>query len=455
MRVPKTGDKWIRFAFTLHLSSHAEWDETREADEDYIEYMYNLCANHIAQWPIKFAVLGREQCPETGSHHFQGYLEFKRRTPLSDIKMYEDKQFVAHWGSAYADWENNWVYCTKDDPEPIILGDAPKNAKEAAKLLKKKKKNKGGQAEKNRWESTLAAAKEGRWNDIPADLQIRYYQNLKRLHADNCTKPDPLPDYTAEWIYGEPGCGKSHAAREENPDHFSKTVDKWWCGYQNEDCVIIEDIDSDSIKSQHLTQKLKIWLDKYCFTAEVKGTSLGHIRPKKFVITSNYPIEACFNEKDAEAISRRVKIRHFVGKYLDGEIKEYNKEGEFVQDIYPKPEDVETQIETSTPPTQQVSPESQEDVDELLEYPGFMNGPSEEWHKYNNVVSEDEDYDNSSVNSVHYVENSQDSEESDYEYQLVSYKTLKEMRDDLGKDFAPGASQSSEEMILKKRKLEK
>lgn len=38
---------------------------------------------------------------------------------------------------------------------------------------------------KEDWNLVKAAAKEGRFDDIPADILIKHYGNIKRIHVDN------------------------------------------------------------------------------------------------------------------------------------------------------------------------------------------------------------------------------------------------------------------------------
>lgn len=361
----------MKYAFTIHLSSHELWDEG--GGEEEINNIFVDIQNTINQWPIKFAFFGREQCPDTGKWHAQGYVEFKARTALSTVKSYEDKRFVGHWESAKATYQQNWDYCTKVDKHPLICGELPKSNKKD-----------GGAQEKKRWKDSYEAAKESRWDDIPADIMIRYVGNLQKISAMHSVKPPNLDDYNFEWIHGEPGSGKSTRARSENPEHFTKSIDKWWCSYQREDVVIIEDIDRESIEKENLMQLLKVWLDKFPFTAQTKGGSLGYIRPKKIVITSNYSIDACFAKiPDKEAIYRRCKVRNFRGTHASGSIKEYNGQGDFVQDIFPAPE--------PEPPAEPETPAEEEDN---VFTPDFRNGPSQDWHYHlGDCLTQEEDED--------------------------------------------------------------
>nr|WQA30145.1 MAG: rep protein [Cressdnaviricota sp.] len=107
------------------------------------------------------------------------------------------------------------------------------------------------------------------------------------------------------WVWGPPGTGKSRWAHQLPGTKYMKLSNKWWDGYNGQPIVIMEDLDLQ------LAQHLKLWADRYVFTAEVKG---GHrpIRPDfNLVVTSNYHPDSCFtNPEDAAAIRRRFTICH-------------------------------------------------------------------------------------------------------------------------------------------------
>lgn len=168
----------------------------------------------------------------------------------------------------------------------------------------------GKEEEQKRWRDTRVAATEGRLEDVPDDIYVRYYSALNRIKADNQQRPESAGDVTGVWVYGPPGTGKSRLARHEAPDAFIKPNNKWWCGYKNEPDVIMDDVDPGV--TQYLANHLKLWLDRYAFRAEVKGSNLL-IRPKRIIITSNYSPADCFPYADQvtrDAILRRLKVVH-------------------------------------------------------------------------------------------------------------------------------------------------
>ena len=235
----------------------------------------------------RYIVLGKE-VGLFGTPHIQGFVVMHKAVRMSAMKKVNLR---AHWESARGSAQQAAEYCKKDG-DYWEKGDCPLQQ---------------GASEVVRWESSKTMAREGKIDDIPADIYIRYYRTLKEIAKDHMVQPPDAEDVTGVWIYGAPGVGKSRKARIDYPKAYLKMQNKWWDGYQGEEFVILDDFDS-----KELGHHLKIWADRYAFLAETKGGAVA-IRPKKFVITSNYaPDDSRFGwDKDmVEAIKRRFMIVH-------------------------------------------------------------------------------------------------------------------------------------------------
>jgi hypothetical protein len=239
----------------------------------------------------KYIIYGKETA-STGTPHLQGFISFPNAKSLSSvIKLMRPRHVeVAHTLDQAID------YCKKDG-DYVERGVRPVSQKEK------------GQSEKRRWELAFKAAAEGRNDDIPYDIRFKHDLNIKRIRQ-SALQEACLQDTEMQhlWYYGPSGTGKSYKARRENPEAYLKMCNKWWCGYTSQSVCIIEDFD---IRHEKIVHHLKIWADRYPFTAEVKGGAIK-IRPALIIVTSNYhPNEIWHNDSDLRPILRRFKCVSF------------------------------------------------------------------------------------------------------------------------------------------------
>lgn len=260
------------FCFTLN--NPTGWDES------FFDY---LVAN--AQYVIRGIETG-----QSGTPHWQGYVYFKDKKSFDQVR---DLIPGAHIEKQRGTFDQAIDYCKKDGNFQE-WGDRPS----------------GPSGQKNQWKEVLRLAKSGQLEEIenryPA-IFIRYHSKLCSLYKPE--HPIILQVLQNEWWVGATGTGKSRTLWDQHPLHFQKPLNKWWDGYAGEEVVAIEEW---APKNEVTASFLKIWADRYPFTAEIKGGTLTRIRPKKIIVLSNYTPEQCFsNEEDLLPIKRRFKIVHF------------------------------------------------------------------------------------------------------------------------------------------------
>ena len=145
---------------------------------------------------MTYICYGREVCPTTGTPHLQGYVHFK--SPVQNPQRY----FSAfgphtHLERAVGTAEENREYCSKDG-DFVEYGELPYSPKEK------------GVKEQERWQAAFDSAKEGKLDDIPADIRTRYYNTYNKIKMDYAPKASHLDGPLKHlWIVGRAGSGKS------------------------------------------------------------------------------------------------------------------------------------------------------------------------------------------------------------------------------------------------------
>lgn len=233
--------------------------------------------------------VGQLEKGANGTPHLQFFQNFKKSVRIS---MYKKQVPAAHCELVKV---NNGAdkYCMKEDTRiegPWEYGTKPLQRNSRAD-----------------WDQVYLNAKRGKFEDIPADIRVRCYSQLKKIEKDHLVVKD-CDHLRGVWIYGQSGVGKSRLARERYPDSYPKLCNKWWDGYQGQKTVIMDDIGPEH---KVLAQQLKIWSDRYGCILETKGGALSS-NYEQFVVTSQYSIEEIFgeDEKTVEALKRRFKVIH-------------------------------------------------------------------------------------------------------------------------------------------------
>lgn len=245
---------------------------------------------------MQYLVFQKERGEEKEHDHFQGYCQMKRAYPLSGMK----KLFPgAHLEIQRGTNEEAKEYCMKEDTRidgPWEFGEF--------------KASGGNQGKRTDIDDVLDAIKEKRPRDdyLFTPAYVKYFKGFEHVRLLAQT-PYTHTETRGIWLWGPPGTGKSHFARETYPNAYLKSQNKWFDGYDQQENIILDDFDRVGVCLGHY---LKIWADKWACTGEFKGgtTQLVH---KNFVITSNYSIRELFGEDDVlfKAIQRRFKVTHF------------------------------------------------------------------------------------------------------------------------------------------------
>lgn len=232
---------------------------------------------------------------EAGTLHLQGVFGGKA-TRFSVIHKLLPGAHVEAARNPFQSWE----YCGKEDTRvegPVEFGVPP-----AAKWRKGDTKARNAMLLEK---GVVKAVEDG---DIPV-MQLPKLKLAIDLYNSLAAKPSDLDELDNYWFYGPPGTGKSRGARTRWPGIYNKPLNKWWCDYKGEETILLDDF---SKEHKVLGPHLKNWADHYAFVAETKGGGVT-IRPKRFVITSNYTPEEIFEDQvTCEAIRRRFKFEHFV-----------------------------------------------------------------------------------------------------------------------------------------------
>lgn len=240
---------------------------------------------------VLYLVWGTE-LGESGTLHYQGFVRFKH--PITFDRARRLVGGRGHIEVQKGTSQQAADYCKKDGIF-VEHGELPRSAAKTSKEM---------------WRKIIEWAENGEIEKIKDEYPHAYFLHRSKIISMRKRESSILGDLLHEWWVGPTGTGKSRKLWAEYPEHFPKSLNKWWDGYADEDTVAIEEMTPAA--GQFLAHYLKIWADRYPFSPEIKGGTLKKIRPKKIIVLSNYTIEECFPEsQDNLPLKRRFKVVNF------------------------------------------------------------------------------------------------------------------------------------------------
>jgi len=162
---------------------------------------------------------------------------------------------------------------------------------------------------KTDWEACWKSATKGDLMAIPASIRLVSYRTLLAIAADHVKPTAIVRECFVYW--GKTGTGKSRLAwQQAGMDAYPKDPrSKFWCGYQGEDHVVIDEF-RGGIDLSHVYR----WLDRYPIHIEVKGSSRPLVASKIWMTSNLNPRTEWFpeaNQDSVDALMRRLQITHF------------------------------------------------------------------------------------------------------------------------------------------------
>lgn len=241
---------------------------------------------------IKYIIYQKEECPDTGRRHLQGYLELSKPMDFKEAKkaIFGQVHFEARRGPK----KNAIAYCSKNETriegpwEPL---GAHRGQGERNDLIDIKNRLTSGEA----------------MGEIAKDhfgTYIRYHRGFEKFRLALLKARTEKPEIYIFW--GNAGTGKTRTAYENHEPHeiYFKDNTKWWDSYEQQKVIIMDEFDWSWSREYILRV-----LDRYPMKVEIKGGSVELNSPIIYITCNIDPKSWCHWD---EAIERRIKeIRHF------------------------------------------------------------------------------------------------------------------------------------------------
>lgn len=237
---------------------------------------------------VRYMCRGLEVCPTTGRKHYQGWVQFLNKKRMGGVKrLFGSKKISVR--ACKGDEYSNDAYCKKDNDYKAWGLFITQGARSDLEDIKRRLDA----------EQDMKQIADEHFGDY-----LRYHKGMEAYRAlVQKQNSKAFRHVEVEVIVGTTGLGKTREAMKHAEYKIEGSKLQWWDGYEGEQCILIDEYDSQV----PITELLNL-LDGYQLRLPVKG-SFVYARWTKVYITSNIEPEHWHsNAKDVhrDALMRRI-----------------------------------------------------------------------------------------------------------------------------------------------------
>lgn len=212
-----------------------------------------------------YGIIGKEIGEECGTPHLQGYIHMPNPISFDKIKKSLPR---AHITIAHGNDTQNRTYCSKStDFEEFGTPSIGQGTRTDIKALAESIKSREFSLDEIMFE-------------FP-ELYLKYNRGIKDMVQATFSPRTCAPQVI--WLWGLAGVGKTTYVTSRHESLYVKDNTMWWDRYKQEEAIIIDDYDTDSIPYRTLLRLL----DHTVFQGQVKGGYI-YVNSPYIYITSEY-----------------------------------------------------------------------------------------------------------------------------------------------------------------------